>query len=266
MARRSPKPLAALSARNADRHALYEIAVQRPDVIVGFIEELFAEVADHPPITLREDFCGTAYLSSMWVRSTDDRRAIAVDIDGDVLDWAQRHNVKPLGDAARRLTLIHDDVMRVRGKRADVLASLNFSHFIYKHREDLVRYLRHARQCLAPGGMFICDAFGGPGSIEPCLDERRFGDFEYQWEQRAFNPLTNEIDCRIHFRFRNGTAMRDAFTYDWRMWSLPELVEALDEAGFGETAVYFESEDGFIGDTDVIDLNAWVAYVVALRE
>lgn len=259
------KRISALTARTADRHALYEIAVQRPQIIVGFIEELFETLNDRSPRLLREDFCGTANLASTWVASASDRRAVGIDLDGDVLEWAEQHNRHPLAKAQRRLRLIEDDVLDVHTPKADVLVSLNFSHFIYKTPEDLLAYLKHARRCIKPGGMMILDAFGGPGSITPDVDERPFSDFDYLWEQAAFNPLTNEIICHIHFRFRDGTKLRCAFTYHWRMWSLPELNELLARAGFGDIGIYFESEDGFIADIDAVNLDAWVAYLVVLR-
>lgn len=254
----------ALTARNADRHALYEIAVQRPEVILGLIDELAGMLELPKRRVLREDFCGTAYLSAHWAASDAERRAVGVDIDADTLAWARAHNRDPLGDAARRIELIEDDVLNVR-KRADVLVSLNFSHYIYKARSELLGYLKHARRCIKPGGFMVLDAFGGPGSIEASVDRRNFSMFEYQWEQEAINPLTHEIACHIHFRFRNGSKLQRAFSYDWRMWSLPELRELLSEAGFDDLGIYFESEDGFIGDADAVELHAWVAYLVALR-
>ncbi len=262
------KPTASLNARNADRHALYEIAVQRPEVMVGFIEDLADHVWDRPVTTLREDFCGTANLASAWVCSGTDRWAIGVDNNAEVLDWAERHNRTPLGDRAERLRLIEADVMQARA-RADVVAALNFSPWIYHDRTSMLAYLRHARQCLKTGGMLILDAFGGPGSMVPCEDERPFGDFDYMWQQVSFDPTTHRIVCHIHFRFRNGTMMRKAFEYDWRMWSLPELRELLAEAGFAQSDVYFESEEGFIHEVEAaeaVDFDAWVAYVVALRD
>lgn len=265
MTPRPRKPTAALHARNADPHALYELAVQQPQIVIGLVEEMFDQVRDRKPITLREDFCGTANLSATWVCSDPNRRAIGIDNDADVLAWAEAHNRKPLGDAAGRLRLLERDVLTA-AHRADVVASLNFSHFIYKRRGELLTYLRHARRCIKPGGAFLCDAFGGPASISPCIDRRRFSDFDYLWEQREYNPLTNEIDCRIHFAFRNGTKLNDAFVYDWRMWTLPELREGLLEVGFNDVGIYFESEDGFIADVDAVDCDAWVAYLVALRD
>jgi len=266
MSRPGRKPPATLTARTADRHALYEIAVQRPEVIVGFIDELADAVDRRPMRRLREDFCGTANLASFWVADDPRREAIGVDRDAEVIGWAERRNRRPLGDAADRLTLIRDDVMTADAPPADALVSLNFSHCIYHQRRTLLAYLRRAHRNIAPGGVMICDAFGGPDAIKPCLDSRRFSAFTYQWEQRSFDPRTNRIDCRIHFRFPNGSTMRDAFQYDWRMWSIPELQEALAETGFTQTGVYFESEDGFIDAPGEEQLDAWVAYIVALRD
>ena len=52
---------------------------------------------------LREDFCGTAALSAAWLRLHGDNRAVGVDLDREVLDWARRHRVPKVGEAASRL-------------------------------------------------------------------------------------------------------------------------------------------------------------------
>ena len=259
------KPPSGLGPRNADRHELYQTAVQRPVVMVGFIEELFEMVREREPIVLREDFCGTGFLSATWVRSASGREAIGVDNDPAVLAWGEAHHREPLGEDAELLELVCDDVMAV-DRRADAVVSLNFSHWVYKERADLLAYLRHAHACIEPGGVFVCDAFGGPLSMQPCLDERPFSEFQYQWEQVSFDPITANIRCAIHFKFRNGGVMKNAFEYDWRMWTIREMTEALVEAGFGELGVYFESEDGFIDDIEEVGYEAWVAYIVALRD
>lgn len=270
-----------LTARNADKHELYEIAVQRPEVVIGFIEDL-AEMMERfrgrgrERVTLREDFCGTANLSNMWVRSCEGRKAVGVDCDAEVLAWAKEHHGLQFAVHGSRLTanrkrqtanfrLIRGDVMAVNAK-CDVLASLNFSHGIYKTRAEMLAYLRHARRCIRPGGMMVMDTFGGPGAMEKCLDERRFAQFTYQWEQASFNPRTNEIVCHIHFRFRDGSVKRKAFTYHWRLWSLPELREMLLDAGFEEVGIWFEGEEGFIDERDGMNDHAWVGYVVGFRD
>ncbi len=253
-----------LTARNADRHQLYEFAVQQPVLMVGFIEHLFKGLRRGPCKVLREDFCGTANLASTWVRSGRDRRAIGVDISAGMIRYADRRNRKPLGDAAKRLKLVRADVRRCSvGPRADVLVSLNFSHFIYKTRADLLAYLRHARRRIRPGGLIILDAYGGPASLKECTDRRRFDDFTYLWEQLDYDPITHEVINVIHFHFRDGSKIRDAFTYWWRLWTLPELREILEEAGFTHVRNCFEVDDGFSEKFDFAEHDAWVAYVVA---
>ena len=49
--------------------------------------------------------------------------------------------------------------------------------------------------------------------------------------------------CHIHFDFSDGSSIRKAFTYDWRLWSIPEVRELLLEAGFSKVHVYWEKTD-----------------------
>ncbi len=63
--------------------------------------------------------------------------------------------------------------------------------------------------------------------------------------------------------------MKNAFIYDWRLWTFPELTEMLTEAGFRATA-YWEGtdEDGegdgvFTATTQGEADAGWVAYLVA---
>ena len=84
------------------------------------------------------------------------------------------------------------------------------------------------------------------------------------------DPVTGRCVCHIHFKFPDGSRIKKAFTYDWRIWSLPELREVLEEAGFKKVRVYWEGEDEdgegnceFTEDeTGEADL-AWIAYIVA---
>jgi hypothetical protein len=65
--------------------------------------------------------------------------------------------------------------------------------------------------------------------------------------------------------------MRNAFTYDWRIWSIPELRDLLIEAGFTETAVYWETEHkgeatGEYAKSELGDnAYSWIAQVVAIK-
>jgi len=65
--------------------------------------------------------------------------------------------------------------------------------------------------------------------------------------------------------------MKNAFVYDWRVWTLPELTEMLSEAGFNPT-VYWEGTDknnegnGIFTPATQGEADAgWVVYIVAQK-
>ena len=47
-------------SRNADKHVLYQKAVQEPVADVHFLRRAYKQTFDRKPTILREDFCGTA--------------------------------------------------------------------------------------------------------------------------------------------------------------------------------------------------------------
>ena len=107
---------------------------------------------------------------------------------------------------------------------------------------------------------------------EEIEEETEHKGFTYVWEQMPMDALSHEGIRYIHFRFPDGTEMKKAFTYDWRMWTLPELREILTEAGFSQVDVYWEgaTEDGegngvFKKITKAPQEQSWIAYVVAWR-
>ncbi len=261
-----------LTARNADRHWLYEQSVQNVDFEVGFIERVFRREYGVRPRFFREDFCGTALLSAAWVARRRDNIALGVDLDGPTLDWGRRHNLAPLGARADAVTLIEDDVRNVPGPAADVTAATNFSWWGFKTRSELKAYFQGACAGLADQGMLLLDCFGGPEAQVPQIEERELEGFSYLWDQDDFNPVTGGIRCLIHFGFPDGSELKKAFRYDWRLWTLPETCEILRESGFRKTVVYWEGTDkegepsGVFRPSTKGDLApAWVAYILAFR-
>ena len=131
-------------------------------------------------------------------------------------------------------------------------------------------YFARVREGLNPDGLFFLDAFGGPDASDLTKETTRIEGFTYIWEQAEFEPVTSRILCHIHFKFPDGSKIKRAFTYDWRLWTLPELRELLAEAGFGKTRVFWEGDDGTGSGngeftehaTGTADL-AWIAYIVA---
>ena len=67
--------------------------------------------------------------------------------------------------------------------------------------------------------------------------------FQYVWDVSKFDPVTHRMICKIHFAFPDGTHYKNAFVYDWRLWTLPELRELFDAAGFRNIHVLWEGTD-----------------------
>ena len=82
--RKQSRTSPSMSAK-ADRHQLYELAVQDVSHEYDFINKTFREIRGYNAHTLREDFCGTAKMCCEWVRKSDKNTAVGVDIDADDL-------------------------------------------------------------------------------------------------------------------------------------------------------------------------------------
>lgn len=261
-----------LTSRNADLHWLYQNSVQNPEVEVKFIDRVFANEFGRKPTLLREDFCGTALLCAWWVKARETNRALGVDFDGPTLAWGRVNNLAPLGAKAERITLIQDDVRSVRAPKADVLMASNFSWWGFKTRAELAGYLRNCRASLKPEGLLVMDCYGGPEAQVVQEELRDQNGFTYVWDQDHYNPVTGEVRCLIHFDFPTGPRMKRAFTYDWRLWQVPETCDLLRECGFSRVMVYWEGTDrkgepnGVFRVSEKGDLApAWIAYMVAVR-
>lgn len=269
-------------AERRDPFELYEGSVQRPDDDVAFFAETFRRLRGREAKVLREDFCGTAKLSLAWCRSAPGRRAVGVDLDQPTLDWARRRNLEPHARALRgRLTLEQGDVLKVRRTGADVICAMNFSFCIFKERAQLKRYLKAALAGLNERGLLFLELYGGTGASEAVEEDRELKGYTYVWEQKRFDPITHETLCYIHFKFPDGSRIDRAFTYDWRLWTIPELRDLLLECGFSRVRVFWATvdesdtantdDDMIYGDGDYVELEnvdqqySWLVYVVGER-
>jgi SAM-dependent methyltransferase len=259
-------------AGRADRYDLYQRAVQDVKWEMEFLEGLFQKQRGRSPLLLREDFCGTALAACEWARRNPHHQAIGVDLDEVVLAWAHEHNlVKLTPSAAARVELMHADVLTANTPPVDLLLAFNFSYWIFKERVQLRRYFQQAHQHLARDGLFILDAYGGYDAYREMRDRQDFGRFTYIWEQAEYEPVSGLTTCHIHFAFPDGSRLKRAFSYHWRLWTLPELRETLLEAGFSKVTVYMEGMDDESGEGDGIFSPvergnadaAWIAYIVA---
>jgi len=233
-------------ASHADRHELYELAVQCAESEIEFVDATYRDIRGKRAKTLREDFCGTANVCCEWVRKRKSNHAIGVDIDQEVLDWGITNRLSSLAkEQCDRITLYRDDVLNCQADSADVVSAMNFSYWLFKERNQLKKYFQKVRDSLVDDGIFFMDAYGGYDAFREIEEEREVdaGDFTYLWEQEKYDPITGQLLCHIHFAFKDGSLMKRAFSYDWRLWTLPEIRELLDEVGFSKTTVYWQGWD-----------------------
>jgi len=238
----APRPQPSMAQR-ANRFVLYERAVQHPPADVRFIQRTFRALRGRTPCILREDFCGTAALCADWVRHGPEHRAYGIDLDERTLNWGIRQHLVPLGRRASRVELIRADVRQRVRFSSDVIAAFNFSYFTFKDRATMLKYFKSVRAGLVKDGLFILDIFGGPEAMDLREERTEFDDFTYVWDQAAFNPITYDITCHIHFEFPDNSRLRRAFTYDWRLWQIPEVRALAVDAGFADFIVYWEGTD-----------------------
>eukprot|EP00899_Mesostigma_viride_P020873 jgi/Mesvir1/28788/Mv12448-RA.1 len=123
---------------------------------------------------------------------------------------------------------------------ADIICAFNFSTFCLQSRAELLAYFRLARGALNPlGGIFVMDMYGGTGAQQPLKIKKDYGDFLYTWEQDGFCAISQITRIHLHFRIKaTNQTLKSAFTYSWRMWTIPEVRDCMTEAGFRKTFVW----------------------------
>ncbi|ODQ54436.1 hypothetical protein SAICODRAFT_6190 [Saitoella complicata NRRL Y-17804] len=234
------KPL----ADQADKHALYQRAVQLPAKEVITLNSIYTALRPGLPAArvLREDFCGTALLCKEWIKRNVEREAIGVDLDESVVKYA---NEVTRSDAtvAERVTVYHGDVMKVEGvPKADIIVVLNYGAFYFHTRPLLLQYFKKSLTSLNPDGVLICDMFGGttrtsatPSSLHKRILDK---DTTYTFTSTAFSMTSGTLKCALNFYFSDGSKLEGAFKYHFRVWSMLELKEAMLEAGFKDVGLW----------------------------
>ena len=268
-----------------DIHWLYEASVQNVDTDLDFGQRVYSKHWKRKPVTVREDFCGTAKLAVRWVERNKKHIAWGIDFHQPTLDWGIKNNANDLTDEQKsRLHLLCGDVLKTKTPKVDIAFALNFSFCVFKQRAVLLDYFKQVYRSLSNEGLFVMDIYGGTESVTAKSDEVReipglttpdgikIPDFEYIWEQADYNPINHDTTCHIHFTVPGVGRINKAFTYEWRLWTLPELQEILIEAGFSKAEVYLHDFDDE-GESDEIfrlrktyeNVQGWVAYAVGVK-
>jgi SAM-dependent methyltransferase len=252
-----------------DKYDLYRKSVQSAENDVVFIRDTYKELKGRAPKTFREDFCGTFALSTEWIRLNPRNEAIGIDLDPEPMAYGRQHYLmKMKADQQRRMRLIEGNVLDSNLPKADIIAAMNFSYFCFKQREMIKKYFANCFKTLNREGIFLVDVFGGSQCYGAIEDTIKHDGFTYYWDQTNFDPVTNEALFHIHFRV-GGKKIEQVFSYDWRLWSIPELRDIMHEVGFKKVHVYWEgtAKDGS-GDGNFTRVDhgesceSWIAYIV----
>lgn len=253
-------------ASRANPLALYDNSVYPHESYVGIGEDMGYALTGEIPLSLREDFGGSARACRAWIESDDRRTAAAVDLSPKLAAYAS--NVAWRGADKTRLSYYTTDV-RESGPLTtgvhDVVMAMNCSWQCFLTKEDLRTYLAAVLSSLSPGrGCFVMDFFAGWGNIQPGTHKRKVDkDTTYVWDVSGVDPLTGRHLCSISYRFRDGSSLDDAFVYDWRAWSVPEVADLLREVGFSTVRTALEKDDLVVLTGRSSGLENEIAYLVA---
>lgn len=264
-------------ADTADIHELYELSVQNSEAEIDFVDHTYKKLRKKKATLLREDFCGTANVCCEWVKRRKTNQAIGVDLDTEVLAWSGKNQVGKLAKKYRqKITLIEANVLDVETAQPDIVSAMNFSYWLLKEPDLLRAYFENVYRSLKEDGVFFLDAYGGYDAFKEIEEQREVEaedfNFIYTWEQEKFDPITNELQCSIHFDFEDGSSINRAFYYEWRLWTLPEIKQLLTEAGFSKVTFYWQGfdedgeEDGDFQPVKAGEVDAdagWICYITA---
>lgn len=254
-----------------DKYKYYIESVQNPASDAEFFLKTYKTLKKKTPKSLREDFCGTFSICCEWVKLDKNFTAVGVDLDTDPIEYGKKYYLPKLTpDQQSRVKVLNKNVLDKTLPQTDMIAALNFSFFLFKKREVLKKYFENCLKSLNKDGVFIIDCFGGGQCQAAIEEETEYKEFSYFWDQTNFNPITHEAEFFIHFKLKNKPKMEKLFYYDWRMWTLAELTDILNEVGFKKSEVYWEGNDSKGGGNGVFtpskkgeECDSWIAYIVS---
>ncbi len=255
-----------------EKYQLYEGSVQNPQADLDFINKEYKKLYGKKPLVLREDFCGTGAMACAWVAQSKEHFAKGIDLDMEPISYGvENHLFKLPENDQKRMEYILGNVMDNYNFKTDVVVAFNFSYYLFKKRNDLVKYFSQVRKHLKKDGAFFIDLFGGNETRQPLEESVKHKNHTYFWDCNSYNPLTAEVQYYIHFK-KGETKYEKVFSYDWRMWDAQELRDVLADAGFSETIIYWEGvdKDGsgngvFTRCTKPVEnCDSWVTYICAL--
>jgi SAM-dependent methyltransferase len=261
-----------------DKHSLYELCAQNPPRDAKLLRAIHADgvAAPRSTLILGEDFCGTAALSRAWCDLLPRGRAIGVDIDEPTIQVARersggrdrmtliRADVRRVREKVDLIAVLNFSVGEIHD-RAALVRYFKHARSRLKPRGCFICDIYGGTDAFEPG--LLDQPIKPPPKPHPGSRDKIL----YSWEQRSANPLTGRVVNAMHFEVvprdvavpprqpvrastdgRHGLSPKaatsrgtgspqvflNAFVYTWRLWSVPELRDAMLDAGFTSTSVY----------------------------
>ena len=214
------------------KHDFYQKSVQSVKVENEFFKKIFRMIYNKLPYTLREDFCGTGLLASSWTNSSVENYSVGIDIDQEALDYGKEKNV-----TTDRVRLINHNVLKEfdKNEKFDIICSLNYSHFLLTKRTELKTYFKNVFNNISRG-ILILDFFGGSHVYE----NHSFNKMEfYQFSGKAINIMNSISKCSLNYKIKKNK-FKTMFTYEFRVYTIIEMREALEEVGFTKFKIYIK--------------------------
>lgn len=163
-------------------------------------------------------------------------------LEAQLVKFNHQYLVKNIpGEAESSIQLDTDDIsddepiMRnIQLPAKDIVCAFNYSCCCLHNRKELLLYFKHVIDALSKkGGIFVMDLYGGTSSERPLRLQRKFPNFTYVWEQAEFDIIQRKTRISLHFHLqKHQRKIRHAFSYNWRLWTLPEIKDCMEEAGF----------------------------------
>jgi SAM-dependent methyltransferase len=240
-----------------EKHSLYQKSVQNPKREVEFYRKVYRLIFKSLPVYFREDFCGTALLSCEWVKNNVCNQALGIDIDKDTLEWGHENNINNLSSGSDRIKLINQNVLQPFDpkQKFDIICSMNYSHFLLNKRSELVKYFSNVRRNINRG-LFIIDFYGGLHTYSEHRHNNQSDFYEFHNEQ--MNILDNVSNSHLRYKTKEGK-LETLFTYNFRVYSIIELREALEDSGFDNFKIYIkdvsDDEENTFSEYQEVDIN-----------
>ena len=254
-----------------DKYWHYRHSVQSPELDVRFLQKCYRQLKKQRAFVFREDFCAAFSLSCEWVKMGRNHKAVCVDVDKEPLEYGKKMYLPTLSEhQSERIQIIQSNVLKANLPKANIIGVFNFSYFIFKERKTLKQYFSNCLKSLKPKGIFVLDCFGGSNCYEANEEEEKHKSFTYFWDQENFDPISHHAMFRIHYKRHGEKKRKNVFSYDWRIWSIPEIRDLLEEVGFRKSHVYWEGTNKrgegngkFRRATKGEECESWVAYIIS---